>query len=87
MIIDALLDKASTRPAAVIGAGTLGRRIALMLAAKNGQVLLFDTNPAVLDAGLAYARETLPSVVASISDGQGGRIEAAVSLEAALENA
>jgi len=87
MIIDALLDKASTRPAAVIGAGTLGRRIALMLAAKNGQVLLFDTNPAVLDAGLAYARETLPSVVAAISDGQGGRIEAAVSLEAALENA
>jgi 3-hydroxybutyryl-CoA dehydrogenase len=37
------------RPTAAIGAGTLGSRIALMLASSGGEVRLYDAKPAQLD--------------------------------------
>ena len=34
-----------SRPVTVVGAGTLGRRIALMFATQGGQVRIFDKAP------------------------------------------
>ncbi|GBQ95732.1 3-hydroxyacyl-CoA dehydrogenase [Asaia lannensis NBRC 102526] len=82
-----VMKSALTRPAAVIGAGTLGRRIALMLAAKGGEVRLFDTNRTAAEAGLAYARDALPGVVASLEGGKQGHIVIAPSFEAAIDKA
>ncbi len=39
------LDDADTRPVAVVGAGTLGRRIALMFSTRGGEVRIFDQAP------------------------------------------
>lgn len=54
---------AETRPVAVIGSGTLGRRIAAMLAGHGAVVRLFDINEQQLQDAEAYARDvaaTLP---------------------------
>jgi len=76
-----------TRPAAVIGAGTLGRRIALMLATRGGQVRLFDRDGGAMRAGLDYARAALPGVVSTLEGGVAGQIDSAATLEAAIDNA
>ena len=51
-----------TRPIAILGAGTLGRRIALMLATRGAEVRLYARSAATRDAGVAFAREQLPAV-------------------------
>jgi len=50
----------STRPVAVIGAGTLGRRIALTFAAHGAQVRIYDLSEAQRDAALDFVTNTLP---------------------------
>lgn len=42
------------RPVAVVGAGTLGRRIALMLALRGGEVRITDPSPDQRAAAVAY---------------------------------
>ena len=44
----------ASRPVAVIGAGTLGRRIALMFAAHGAQVKIHDLAEAQRDAAVDY---------------------------------
>ena len=39
-----LPDRIDTRPIAILGAGTLGRRIALMMATRGAEVRLYDPN-------------------------------------------
>lgn len=46
--------KPTTRPTAVIGGGTLGSRIALMLASSGGEVRLYDAKPAQLEIAERY---------------------------------
>jgi 3-hydroxybutyryl-CoA dehydrogenase len=50
----------SIRPVAVIGAGTLGRRIALTFAAHGAQVKIYDLAEAERDAALDYVTNNLP---------------------------
>ena len=45
------------RPVVVVGAGTLGRRIALMWGSAGGEVRLVDPDAAQRDAAVAYVRE------------------------------
>ncbi|MDR6181403.1 3-hydroxyacyl-CoA dehydrogenase family protein [Asaia bogorensis] len=78
---------ALSRPSAVIGAGTLGRRIALMLASNGGHVRLFDKNPATLQSGVTFAREALPGLVATRAAASPGEVEAAETLDTALDEA
>ena len=54
-----LPDRIDTRPIAVLGAGTLGRRIALMLATRGAEVRLYARSAATRDAGVTYAQEPL----------------------------
>jgi 3-hydroxyacyl-CoA dehydrogenase len=51
-----LPENIAGRPMAVIGAGTLGRRIALMLAKQGAEVRLVDSNAYARAAGAAYAQ-------------------------------
>jgi len=50
----------STRPVAVIGAGTLGRRIALTFAAHGAQVRIYDLSEAQRDVALDFVNNNLP---------------------------
>src|SRR6201991_4743986 len=50
----------SNRPIAVIGAGTLGRRIALMFAAHGAEVKINDLSEAQRDTALDYVSNNLP---------------------------
>jgi 3-hydroxybutyryl-CoA dehydrogenase len=81
------LEEIAGRPIAVIGCGTLGRRIALMASTRGGEVRIFDKDNHSLDAGLKYVAETLPAVVASIPGAIAGHIGRATELAAAVRNA
>ena len=77
----------ATRPIAVLGAGTLGRRIALMLATRGAEVRLWARSAATRDAGAAYATGHLPAVLSKLPDGRAGRIVGVGDLAAALAGA
>src|SRR6201997_4381530 len=51
------------RPVAVFGAGTLGRRIALMFASRGGTVRVYDPSAEQATAATEYVARTLPDVV------------------------
>lgn len=51
------------RPIAVLGAGTLGRRIAVMFATRGGESRLFDVSAEQRGEAMAYAARRLPVVV------------------------
>jgi 3-hydroxybutyryl-CoA dehydrogenase len=75
------------RPVAVIGAGTLGRRIALMFASRGGTVRLCAPRAQQRASAVEYVTETLPKVVADRSFGEVGIATGAGSLEEALDGA
>ncbi len=75
------------RPVAVIGAGTLGRRIALMFASRGGTARIWAPRAEQREAAVDYVTGTLPKVVAARGFGDIGGATAAGSLEEALEDA
>ncbi|HWF70125.1 MAG TPA: 3-hydroxyacyl-CoA dehydrogenase family protein [Mycobacterium sp.] len=75
------------RPVAVIGAGTLGRRIALMLASRGGTVRLYARRAEQRAAGTQYVTENLPKLVADRGFGEVGVAVGAASLGEALDGA
>jgi len=75
------------RPVAVIGAGTLGRRIALMFSTRGGEVRIYDLSQEQRDAAVAFVNEQLPGVVSTVPGGTPGRVSSTGNLEEALENA
>lgn len=76
-----------SRPVAVIGGGTLGRRIALMFASRGGTVRIFAPRREQRAAAVSYVTETLPKMVADRGFGEVGRADSAGSLEEALDDA
>jgi 3-hydroxybutyryl-CoA dehydrogenase len=80
-------DDIPDRPAAVVGAGTLGRRIALMLATRGGEVRIADPDAGQRAAAVAYVEERLPDVARRVDGGSPGRVVAADSLAAAVDGA
>jgi len=76
----------TTRPAAVVGAGTLGMRIALMLASSGGEVRLCDAKPAQLDIAKRYVDSELPKLVKR-PGAVAGRVVYAKTLEPAIADA
>lgn len=73
-----------SRPITVIGAGTLGRRIALMMSTQGGEVRLCDNNAAVLDAGSAYIQETLPAVLSTVPNAKPAKLTTLQKMEEAV---
>ncbi|MCX5616090.1 3-hydroxyacyl-CoA dehydrogenase family protein [Bombella sp. TMW 2.2559] len=84
---DFLKTKASKQPAAVLGAGTLGSRIALMLATRGGEVRIFDRQEEATRKALAFVEKHLPEVAPSIEGGTPGHVKAASTLEKAVDGA
>ncbi|WP_435594784.1 3-hydroxyacyl-CoA dehydrogenase family protein [Tsukamurella tyrosinosolvens] len=80
-------DDVRRRPVAVVGAGTLGRRIALMFATRGGDVRVHDPNPDQARAAVDYVADTLPEILARRGSGEAGRAIAADDLAAALDGA
>jgi 3-hydroxybutyryl-CoA dehydrogenase len=74
----------SIRPTAVVGAGTLGSRIALMLASSGGEVRLYDAKPAQLDIAERYIDSELPKLVKARAGAVAGRVVFAKTLEPAI---
>lgn len=75
------------RPVAVIGAGTLGRRIAAMFASRGGTVRIHARRAEQLAAATQYVAETVPRVLQHRRFGEAGVATAAETLEGALDGA
>ncbi|MGZ4585031.1 MAG: 3-hydroxyacyl-CoA dehydrogenase family protein [Mycobacterium sp.] len=75
------------RPVAVIGAGTLGRRIALMFASRGGSVRIFAPRGEQRASAVDYVTETLPKLLRDRGFGEVGSATGAGSLEEALDDA
>jgi len=83
-----LPNNISSRPVAVVGAGALGRRIALMFATQGGQVRIFDAVAAARASAVAYAEQQLPSVIETVvPGGTAGTVLASDDLVRALRGA
>ena len=76
-----------TRPVAVIGAGTLGRRIALMFAAHGAEVQIYDPAEQQRRAAVAYVSETLPPLADQLNGVVPGRVSATADVGDAVDNA
>jgi 3-hydroxybutyryl-CoA dehydrogenase len=75
------------RPVAVIGAGTLGRRITLMFASRGGTVRVYARRAEQRAAATEYVAENLPKLVAGRGFGDVGVAVGAASLDEALDDA
>ena len=75
------------RPVAVIGAGTLGRRIALMFASRGGTVRIFARRDEQLAAATQFVAQNLPSVIEGRGFGEPGVAMGTTSLAEALDGA
>ena len=82
-----LPEAIATRPIAVLGAGTLGRRVALMMATRGAEVRLYARSAATREAGVAYAREQLPAMLARLPGSQAGTIVPVDKLSDAVKDA
>jgi len=82
-----LPENIATRAIAILGAGTLGRRIALMLATRGAEVRLYARTAATREAGVAFAKEQLPAVLLTLPGSKAGTIVGVDDMAAALKNA
>jgi 3-hydroxybutyryl-CoA dehydrogenase len=75
------------RPVAVVGAGTLGRRVALMFASRGGTVRIHARRPEQLAGATQYVTQDLPRVLQGRGFGEVGVAVGTSSLEEALDDA
>lgn len=80
-------DDIKDRPVAVIGAGTLGRRIAMVFASRGGTVRVYARRAEQLSEATQYVAETLPEVVQQRGFGEVGVATGTTSLAEALGGA
>ncbi|WP_082993418.1 3-hydroxyacyl-CoA dehydrogenase family protein [Mycobacterium sp. 1245111.1] len=78
-------DDIRNRPVAVIGAGTLGRRIALMFASRGGTVRIYGRRDEQLAEAEQFVTQALPSVIESRGFGEPGVVVTTTSLAEALD--
>jgi 3-hydroxybutyryl-CoA dehydrogenase len=76
-----------SRPVAVIGAGALGRRIALMFAAHGAEVQIYDPAEHQRRAAVAYVSDVLPALADQLNGVVPGRVSATADLGDAVDNA
>ncbi len=80
-------DDIRNRPVAVIGAGTLGPRIALMFASRGGTVRIYARREEQRAEATQFVTENLPKLLADRGFGEVGHVVGAASLDEALEGA
>jgi 3-hydroxybutyryl-CoA dehydrogenase len=76
-----------SRPVAVIGAGTLGRRIALMFAAHGAEVRIYDLADDQRRAAVEYVTDNLPALAEELTGVVPGRVSIDADLADAVRNA
>jgi 3-hydroxybutyryl-CoA dehydrogenase len=74
------------RPVTVIGAGTLGRRIALMFCSQGGEVRIYDLSEVQRSAAVEYVQQELPALIPTIKNASLGKVTSTDNLEDALKN-
>ena len=77
----------ASRPVAVIGAGTLGRRIALIFAAHGAQVTIYDLAETQRDAAIDYVTQELPGLADQLPGVSPGQVSAEADLAEAVGKA
>ncbi|GAA5024614.1 3-hydroxyacyl-CoA dehydrogenase family protein [Kitasatospora paranensis] len=82
-----LPTRIDARPVAVVGAGTLGRRIGLMFATRGGQVRIYDPSAGAGADACAYVRAELPKIVECIDGGAPGEASSTTDIAAAVAGA
>ena len=76
-----------SRPVAVIGAGTLGRRIALMFAAHGAEVKIHDLAEAQREAAVDYVSQNVPELADRLTGAVPGEVSAEADLAKAVHDA
>lgn len=82
-----VLPEPAGRPVAVVGAGTLGRRIALMFATRGDEVRISDPEAEQRAGAVRYVAGALPEVLAQVEGGRAGRVTATDDLAVAATGA
>ncbi|WP_420367505.1 3-hydroxyacyl-CoA dehydrogenase family protein [Curtobacterium sp. L1-20] len=77
----------TSRPVAVIGGGTLGRRIALMFASGGADARIHDLDDQVLSDAVTFVERSLPGVVAGRAGAVAGTVAGAPDLVDAVDGA
>jgi 3-hydroxybutyryl-CoA dehydrogenase len=77
----------ANRPVAVIGAGTLGRRIALMFAAHGAQVRIYDLAEQQRQAAVDFVSQNIPALADQLTGVAPGQVSAEADLIGAVHNA
>jgi 3-hydroxybutyryl-CoA dehydrogenase len=77
----------ANRPVAVVGAGTLGRRIALMFAAHGADVRIYDLAEDQRSAAVGFVTQNLPALAEQLKDVVPGQVSADADLGDAVRNA
>lgn len=75
------------RPITIFGAGTLGRRIALMFSTQGGEVRIYDKNNEALAAAKSFVEESLPEVVKTVPNGKVGSLTTFTDFDQAIDGA
>jgi 3-hydroxybutyryl-CoA dehydrogenase len=75
------------RPITILGAGTLGRRIALTYATRGGVVRLYDISDPPLEDAKKFIDKELPALVKSRPGSQSATVEYVTDLQSAVEEA
>jgi len=76
-----------SRPIAILGAGTLGRRIAMTYATRGGLVRLYDISEGPLDDAKKFIEEQLPGLLRSRPGSQRAAVEYVNDLPSAVKDA
>lgn len=82
----ALPTNIEDRPITVLGAGTLGRRIALTYATRGGVVRLYDVSEEPLQKAKKFIDEQLPALLQKRPDSIKATVEYSTDLAEAVEN-
>ena len=75
------------RPIVILGAGTLGRRIALTYSTRGGVVRLYDISEGPLTAAKKFIEEQLPALLKSRRASQPATVEYVTDLQSAVKDA
>src|SRR6201999_3603650 len=77
----------ASRPVAVIGAGTLGRRIALMFAAHGARVGIYDLAEEQRRAAVDFVSQNIPALTDHLTGVEPGQVSAETDLAEAVHDA
>ncbi len=81
------IGQLDSQPIAVIGMGTMGRRLAMRFSTRGGDVHAYDSNERVAEDGAAYAREAVGDASKAVPGGTPGRVVVAPDLASAVKGA